>query len=158
MTDLSVFFNASIDPKTEKSIHNYLLPKIEGKNELQAVNIILDFVQHSFEYKTDDAQFGYEKFFFPEELFEYPYSDCEDRSVLFANLVRSLLKLEVVGLEYSTHVACAVKFNVPIEGDKLEINNEAFIICDPTYIGASAGMCMPQFKTEKPTIIKTRVN
>ncbi len=158
MTDLSVFFNASIDPKTEKSIHNYLLPKIEGKNELQAVNIILDFVQHSFEYKTDDAQFGYEKFFFPEELFEYPYSDCEDRSVLFANLVRSLLKLEVVGLEYSTHVACAVKFNAPIEGDKLEINNEAFIICDPTYIGASAGMCMPQFKTEKPTIIKTRVN
>lgn len=158
MTDLSVFFNASIDPKTESSIHQYLLPKIKGKNELQAVNIILDFVQHSFEYKTDDAQFGYEKFFFPEELFEYPYSDCEDRSVLFANLVSSLLKLEVVGLEFSTHVACAVKFNVPIEGDKLNINNKEFIICDPTYIGASAGMCMPQFKTEKPTIIKTRVN
>ena len=158
MTDLSVFFNSSLDPKTENSIHNYLLPKIKGKNELEAVNVILDFVQHSFEYKTDDAQFGYEKFFFSEELFEYPYSDCEDRSILFAHLVKSLLKLDVIGLEYSTHVACAVKFNANIEGDKINDNKNVYIICDPTYIGASVGMCMPQFKNEKPAIIKIRVN
>lgn len=158
MTDLNVFFNSSLDLKTEKSISQYLLPKIKGKNELEAVNVILDFVQHSFEYKTDDAQFGFEKFFFPEELFEYPYSDCEDRSVLFAYLVRSLLKLEVVGLEYSTHVACAVKFNATIEGDSINHGKDVYTICDPTYIGASAGMCMPQFKNEEPTIIKIRVN
>jgi hypothetical protein len=155
MSDLSIFFNAKLDPITENSLSKYLIPLIENKNELEAVNIILEFVQKSFEYKTDLAQFGYEKFYFPEDIFNYPYSDCEDRAVLFSHLVKALLNLEVVGLEYNTHAACAVKFNSPINGDAVIYKGEKYIICDPTYIGASAGMAMPQFLNEKPTIILT---
>ena len=113
----------------------------------------LDFVENSFEYKTDFDQFGYEKFYFPEDILFYPYSDCEDRAIFFSYLVKTLLKLDVVGLDYKTHVATAIKFNSNINGDYVLINNERYIICDPTYIGASAGMCMPQFKTVNPEII-----
>lgn len=153
MSDLTIFFNAKLDPITENSLSKFLIPLIENKNELEAVNIILEFVQKSFEYKTDIAQFGYEKFYFPEDMFNYPFSDCEDRAVLFSHLVKALLKLEVVGLEYDTHAACAVKFNANINGDAVIYKGDKYIICDPTYIGASAGMAMPQFLNEKPSII-----
>lgn len=154
MSELSVFFGASMDPKTEATLLKPLSKLIENKNELEAVNIILDFVQNSFEYKTDRDQFGYEKFFYPEDIFYYKYSDCEDRAILFSHLVTKLLHLEVVGLEYKTHVAAAVKFNANINGDAYMVNDKKFTVCDPTYLGASAGMTMPQFVNETPTIVK----
>ena len=157
-TELDVFFTSMVDPITENDLFETFSPLLKDKNELDAVNILLDFVENSFEYKTDIDQFGYEKFYFPEDIFYYKYSDCEDRAVLFSYLVKTLLKLEVIGLEYKTHVATAVKFNSNIIGDNIVFNNKTYIICDPTYIGSSAGMCMPQFKNEKPTIIKIRVN
>ena len=156
MSDLSIFFSASMDPSTLNSLTKVLMPLLENKNELEAVNIILNFVQKSFDYKTDIDQFGYEKFYFPEDLFYYPYSDCEDRAVLFSHLVKSLLKLEVIGLEYESHAACAVKFNAPINGDALTYKGNKYIICDPTYIGASAGMEMPQFAKENPKVIEIK--
>jgi hypothetical protein len=158
MSDLSVFFNSKLDPITENSLVKAITPLIENKNELEAVNIILDFVQNAFEYKTDIDQFGYEKFYFPEDIFHYPYSDCEDRSILFSHLIKTILKLDVIGLEYNTHAACAVKFSSEINGDSITFNGAKYIICDPTYIGASAGMSMPQFANEKPEVIKTTYN
>ena len=158
MSDLSVFFNSKLDPITENSLVKAITPLIENKNELEAVNIILDFVQNAFEYKTDIDQFGYEKFYFPEDIFHYPYSDCEDRSILFSHLIKTILKLDVIGLEYNTHAACAVKFSSEINGDSITFNGAKYIICDPTYIGASAGMSMPQFANEKPKVIKTTYN
>ena len=154
-TELDVFFTSMVDPITENDLFETFSPLLKDKNELDAVNILLDFVENSFEYKTDIDQFGYEKFYFPEDIFYYKYSDCEDRAVLFSYLVKTLLKLEVIGLEYKTHVATAVKFNSNIIGDNIVFNNKTYIICDPTYIGSSAGMCMPQFKNTKPGIIKT---
>ena len=152
-TDLYVFFSSNVDPITENDLIEAFSPLIKDKNELEAVNIILDFVENSFEYKTDNDQFGREKFYFPEDIFYYKYSDCEDRAVLFSYLVKTLLKLEVVGLDYKTHVATAVKFNSNISGDSIVFNNKTYIICDPTYIGSSTGMCMPQFKNVNPGII-----
>ena len=152
-TDLNIFFTSIVDPLTEKDIIESFAPLLKDKNELEAVNILLDFVENSFEYKTDYDQFGYEKFFFPEDIFNYKYSDCEDRAVLFSYLVKTLLKLDIIGLDYTTHVATAIKFNSNINGDSIMVNNQTYIICDPTYIGSSAGMCMPQFKNVNPVII-----
>jgi hypothetical protein len=117
---------------------------------------MLHFVQTGFEYKTDGEQFGREKYFFPEETFYYSYCDCEDRSVLFAYLVRSLLGLEVIGLDYPGHVATAVRFSDTIPGDYVTHNGQKYIICDPTYIYANIGMCMTGFKDVTPTIIPIR--
>ena len=90
---------------------------------------------------------------FPDEVLYYNDSNCKDRAILFAYLVRSLLRLDVVGLGYPGHVATAVRFSMGIPGDHVEYQGRQFTICDPTYIGADAGMCMPRFKGVSPSVI-----
>ena len=74
-------------------------------------NILIDFVQNSFQYQTDGEQFGYEKPFFMDENFYYPACDCEDRAILFSNLVKDLLGLDAVLLDYpeSYRFGCTVQ-------------------------------------------------
>jgi len=97
-------------------------------------------VQYAFAYQTDTQQFGYERPFFGDETFFYPACDCEDRAILYSILVRELLGLEVVLLHYPQHLATAVHFNETIQGDYLMIDGKKFLICDPTFLGASVGM------------------
>lgn len=155
ITELSVFFNASMSEVTKQTLAEGLLPIIHNMSNEEAINFLLAFVQKSFQYQTDKQQFDKEKFFFPEELFYYPASDCEDRSVLFAYLVKQLLHLEVIGLEYADHVATAVKTNNRTNGDYVIFNNDKYIIADPTYVNAPLGLTMPQFKNKKAKVIET---
>lgn len=152
-TDLKVYFQAGISPETESELVKFLKPILEGRSEKEAVDILLRLVQTSFDYKTDDEQFGMEKYLLPMETFYYPYSDCEDRSFMFAWLVKRLLGLEVVGLDYPGHLATAVKFSNDFKGDFIIHNSKKYIVCDPTYINAIAGMAMPVYNNVKPAII-----
>lgn len=157
-TDLDVYFRASISPETAESLLEGLKPAIRGKSEGEAVNVLLRFVQTAFDYQTDDEQFGEEKPLFPEATLYYPYSDCEDRSFLFAFLTTRLLGLEVIGLHYPGHVATAVKFTSDVRGDAVKYNNTRYVVCDPTYINANYGECMPQFKETAPNVIPVTMN
>jgi hypothetical protein len=152
-TNFEVYFTSSPSPETIRSLVTGLKPIVMGKTEIEAVNILLRFVQTAFEYKTDQEQFGREKPFFPEETLYYPYSDCEDRAILFAFLVRRLIGLEVIGLDYPSHIATAVMFSTNLSGDSVVYRGKSYVICDPTFIYANAGRCMPQFKTVKPNVI-----
>ena len=152
--DYSVYFNAPVNAVMENRILSSLAPLVQGRNEADAANILINFVQTAFQYQTDGQQFGYEKPFFVEELFYYPYSDCEDRAMLFSYLVRKLLGLDVVLLDYPEHIATAVRFNGNVSGDYLMVNGRKYIVCDPTYIGASIGMTMPRYKTVSAKVLK----
>lgn len=152
-SNFNVYFDGQINDLTYKSLKNQLNPLLKGKTDKEKLNIILRFVQTAFDYKTDDAQFGKEKYFFVEEIFHYDFSDCEDRSVLFAYLVRNLLGLKVIGLNYPGHIATAVQINEDFNGDFLTYNDKKYIVCDPTYINADAGMAMPKFKNQTAKII-----
>nr|WP_129732602.1 hypothetical protein [Parabacteroides goldsteinii] len=151
-TEISVYGNTPISGITRKSLEKELFPQLLNKTEQEAVNYLLQFVQTSFEYKNDLQQFGYEKFFFAEELFYYPFSDCEDRSVLFSQLVRRFLGLQVILLDYPDHVTTAVKFNTSVSGDFVTVEDEKYIICDPTYLHARAGQSIPRYKEQKAQI------
>ena len=151
--DYSVYFNAPVNAAMENRILSSLAPLVQGRNEADAANILINFVQTAFQYQTDGQQFGYEKPFFVEELFYYPYSDCEDRAMLFSYLVRKLLGLDVVLLDYPEHIATAVRFNGNVSGDYLMVNGRKYIVCDPTYIGASIGMTMPRYKTVSAKVL-----
>lgn len=153
LADIKIYFDAMVSPEAKNSLSRAFLPVIDGKDELEAVNLLLHFVQSGFDYQTDQEQFGYEKFFFAEEAFYYPYCDCEDRSVLFAYMVQHLLGLEVVGLNYPGHMATAVCFNEDVTGDFFELEGKKFVVCDPTYIGAPAGLTMPAYKNEEAEIV-----
>ena len=154
LTDFPVFFNSTISNITHQSLIKNIKPLIVGKTEMEAVAFLLSFVQNGFEYKTDAGQFGKEKYFFVEDILHYPFSDCEDRSVFFSHLVKDLLGLEVIGLLYENHIATAVRFNQSVSGDAIHFDGNSYVVCDPTYIGAFAGMSMPQYEGVRPTIIK----
>jgi hypothetical protein len=151
-TELAVYFGSSPPPETVSSLVDGLRPLVQGQSELTAVNRLLACVQTSLEYQVDDQQFGRERTLFAEESLFYPYSDCEDRAVLFAYLVRRLVGLPVVGLTYPDHVATAVRFSDPIPGTTVEYGGATYTVCDPTYIHATAGMCMPEFEHTAPEV------
>lgn len=139
------YAKASLSRKIKRNLYPNLKKQISGKTELEAANILLNFVQTAFDYQTDQEQFGYERPLFGDELFYYPYSDCEDRSILYSILVHDLLHLDVVMLLYPGHLATAVRFTDEASGYYFMVNGGKYVLCDPTYIGAPVGDCMPQF-------------
>ena len=73
--DLKVYFNSLPSVFFKESVDETFKPLLKGKSEKEAVSLILSFLHFSFEYQTDQEQFGYEKFNFPEESLFYPYID-----------------------------------------------------------------------------------
>lgn len=152
-TELSVLTNAKPSEISRSFFKSQFRDILNGKSDTEAANIILRFVQTAFDYKTDIDQFGYEKYFTPEEIFFYPYSDCEDRAILYAGLVREFLGLDIVLVDYPGHVATAINLNADFKGDYLLLNNKKYYIADPTYINANIGMTMPLVSKFSPGVI-----
>lgn len=152
--DIDVYANAAPSREFIKSVDGIFSPYIKGLSESDAVAFLLAYVQHGFEYATDDEQFGYEKPFFCEENYYYPQNDCEDRSVLFAFLVRHLLGLDVVLVDYPGHLAMAVGIAAQPGMATVRHSGKDYVICDPTYIGAPVGTEMPGFRPEERTLIQ----
>ncbi|MCK5906661.1 MAG: transglutaminase domain-containing protein, partial [Flavobacteriales bacterium] len=155
-TEKSVYLNSVISSNIKDDLYEALAEEIKGKNETEAVAYLLNYLHNSFDYKTDIEQFGNERMFFPDEIFYYPYSDCEDRAVLFADLVNSLVGLDVVATTYPNHMATAVAFTEQVEGVYYVVDGRNFTVCDPTYLNAPIGAVMPQFENVSPRI--TRIN
>ncbi|MGC9354754.1 MAG: hypothetical protein ACP5D9_13000, partial [Mariniphaga sp.] len=152
--DLSVYFSAPLSAEMVQSLDVYFKPKLTGKTEKQKVAFLLDFVQDAFAYKTDGDQFGIEKYFFPDELFYYPFSDCEDRSVLFARLVTRYTGYDCIGLDFPGHVNTAVHFPEETgDGFFVRFNNKKYLVCDPTYVGAPVGYLDKRYEKYNPKII-----
>jgi len=59
-----------------------------------------------------------------------------------------------VGLDFPGHVATAVHFNEPVRGDSIVFNHKRYVVTDPTYVNAVAGMTMPQYKNRNPGVIR----
>ncbi len=150
--DYSVYKNNPVSKEMRHVAITPLREKIKGMTELDAVNFILNFIQHAFDYKTDHQQFNRERPLFPDESLYYPFNDCEDRTMLFALWIKELLGLDVVILEYPNHVAAAVSFSYNVSGNYILYNGRKYIVCDPTCINAKVGVTMPQFRTTPPIV------
>jgi len=155
LCDLNIYFDAALTPESKESILNALKPQLSGLSAAYAVDFLLNFVQKGFPYKTDQEQFnGEEKYFFPEEDLYYQYSDCDDRAVFFAYLVKELLGFKVIGVVYPGHIATAVRFPSEEAGDFVTYKGEKYLIADPTYINAPFGCTMPGLANAKAGIIE----
>jgi len=110
-------------------------------SNIQKANFLLKFAQSAFEYKTDNDQFGHEKYNFPEETVGSIFSDCEDRTILLAFLYKRLLGFESVMLhfEQEKHVCLGVKIPNRSNAYSFKYKNEAFMVCEPTGIGFDVG-------------------
>ena len=141
--DYLMFAYMPLSDKASSGLYSGLLNQIMGKSELEGANILLNFVQTAFEYKTDTEAWGKERVFFPEETLFYPYCDCEDRAILFCYLVQNLMGLDVAFVSYPGHLAAAVNFNEKVSGDYFLVSGKKYVVCDPTFINAPVGRTMP---------------
>ena len=139
------YANTKLEKNVQEALYADLKQAIEGKTQIQAVNLLLNWVQTAFVYGYDNDIWGKDRAFFASETLYYPYSDCEDRSILFSQLIRDLLHLDVLLIYYPGHLATAVNVSDDqVQGDYLLYDNKKFIVCDPTYINAPAGKTMPE--------------
>ncbi|MCR4848994.1 MAG: transglutaminase-like domain-containing protein, partial [Bacteroidales bacterium] len=149
---------AAVSLSDEVKATLYPALSIVADDELAAVNRLLDFVQTAFAYLDDQSQFGYERPLYPEETLFYPYSDCDDRAILFANLVNDLIGLETAFLNYHNHVAVGVHFNQPVPGETVELEGKTYAVCDPTSIGVNVGKLATKMQSPKITpILSTKM-
>lgn len=151
--ELSVLFQSGVSTVAESSLQESLRPHVKDRSPRDALNFLLRFVQFVSEYKVNGEKF-------PEQTLSGEPSDCEDRAVLFAYLVRSLLDRPLVGLDWPNHIATAVKvgdgLNATSKDETVTVDGETYIVADPTYIKGNLGMKMtsPPLKDTKPGIIK----
>lgn len=145
---------AGLSDEVKERLYPVLRAGIKGKSQIEAANRLINFVQTAFNYKTDNDQFGKERSLFADETFYYPFSDCEDRAILFSILVRDLLGLDVVLLLYPDHMATAVHYTESLNGTYFNMDGKTWYISDPTYIGANVGECMPAYAKTNPEVYK----
>lgn len=151
-----IYASASLSREIKTQLYPGLKKALAGKDEVQSAEILLNFVQTAFGYETDEEQFGREKVFFADECFHYPCCDCEDRAILFSILVKDILGLEAILINYPSHIAAAVRFSGDVTGCYFNVDGDKYVICDPTYIGASVGKAMPELKDTNAQILKIR--
>lgn len=153
MTRWAMYANTPMDEDVKQMLYPALRNAIKGKTQLEAVGMLLNFVQTAFVYGYDDEVWGRDRAFFAEESLYYPYCDCEDRSILFSRLVRDLVGLKVILVFYPGHLATAVHFTDNVCGDYIVLNNSKFTVCDPTYIPAPVGATMPEMDNGTAKVI-----
>ncbi len=138
-----------------------LLPQlkniIKNKSEKNALKIIASFTRSAFRYQDDQDYFGRNKPMIGDELFHYPYSDCEDRSALFYYLVNELLRLPMIVIAYDDHLTIAVATTKPI-GKPIRYKNRNYFICDPTgpHNSEKIGDAPIGYKNRSFEILKTK--
>jgi hypothetical protein len=153
MTRWAMYANTPVCKEVRDELYPQLKRAITGVSEKMAVEKLLNWVQTAFVYEYDDKVWGGDRAFFPDETLYYPYCDCEDRSILFTRLVRDLLGLKCILIYYPGHVATAVCLSEQIQGDYIQTGGRRFTVCDPTYIGASAGRTMPKMDNASAKVI-----
>lgn len=153
MTRWAMYANTPLQAEVQAQLYPQLQALAKGKTEEEQVGALLSFMHWAFDYRQDDEVWGHDRAFFAEETLVYPYSDCEDRSILFSRIVRDVFGLEVALVYYPRHIATAVHFTTEVPGDYISLGGRRFTICDPTYLGARVGQTMSDLNNERAKVI-----
>jgi len=130
-TSVQSHVNTAFSTSTHHSLIPALKNLIKDKSTPDALRLLLSFTRTAFQYENDKIYQCDNLTFFPEETLFYPYSDCEDRSILFTYLAKELLDIKGILLNYDDHVAVGLKLD-PIVGKRITYKNEAYVFCEPT--------------------------
>ena len=145
-TPLSTLATESLLPQLKRLLRN--------KTEKEALEVLVSFTRSAFSYKDDHDHFGKNKPMIGDELFHYPFSDCEDRSALFYFLVKELLQLPMIVIAYEDHLTIAVATSTNI-GDPIMYLGNTYYICDPTgpYNSSEVGRAPIGYEQKKFEIL-----
>jgi hypothetical protein len=158
MTRWAYYANAPVSPEVRKYVYPVLRERIAGQDEMMAVSMLLEWVQQCFPYAYDDQVWHTDRAFFAEESLFYPGSDCEDHAILFSQLVRDLVGLDVC-LVYTQnqknegHLLTAIGFNSEVKGHSVTVGGKRFVMADPTWSNYPVGRIGSEFYNYKPSVI-----
>lgn len=134
-------------------IYEKLRPIVKGKNQKEAINLLLKVAQ-TFPYKLDDEMWGDDRAFWMEESWHYPFSDCEDHAIHFVKLIKNILGLHTALIYYPGHLYAAIApTDNSLEGDYIMYQGRKYIVCDPTYFYAPAGKTAPGMDNSQAVLI-----
>lgn len=150
-----MYASTPVDEHVKAKIYPTLREKLQGLDDLEAVNRILNLIQTGLEYEYDDNVWGGDRAFFAEETLHYPFCDCEDRAILFTRLVRDLLDLDCALVYYPGHLGAAVRFKQTVAGTNYVTDaGSVYTVCDPTYINAYVGEQHPDYDNVEISLIE----
>jgi len=157
-TDAIIYFDSPVSSQLKEEIYSQFYPIISKMNKAEASSFLLQFVQEAFEYPSVNLQNGADRFLFPEEIFSRKACNDKGRAVLYAWLVRNLVKLPVVALDFQGFYSTAVCFDQQMEGDYYLWKGNKYTFADPTFLHAPIGIMMPALSGLTPKIINLNNN
>ena len=157
-SDPDVYFGAPVSSTFKEDLLRQFYPVLSKINKAEAAALLQQFVQNDFVFSTvnkhDDLNSGR----FPEEIIATKSGDARGKSVLYSWLVRILLRLPVVGVQFPGYYSTAVCYDEPLDGDSYLWRREKYIFTDPIYINAPIGVMIPEFAGLSPLLIDLPVD
>lgn len=152
-TDPSVYFGAPVSSILKEDLLEQFYPLLSKLNKAQATVLLQQFVQREFEYSSLNKKDELTHSRFAEEIIASRSGDDRSKAVLFSRLIRILLQLPVVGVQFPDYFSTAVCFDEPFDGDFYYWKQGKYIITDPTFLNAPIGVMMPEFSGITPQLI-----
>lgn len=136
----NMYVNYGFSKSLHLSLINSLKQTTSTMDSREAMGFLLRFVQ-SIPYKTDNEQWGRERYSFAEETLFNPYADCEDKVILYATLLKEILSIESVALVYEQdeHVALAIKLPKNVANFSFTYQGNKYLNAEPTGDGFELG-------------------
>lgn len=155
-TRWTIYADVPASEQMRQDIYPRLRQALQGKNQYEAVGILLKVAQ-SFPYEYDDKIWGGDRAFFPDESWHYSHSDCEDHAIHFSRLVRDIVNLDVCLVYYPGHLSAAVAFtDGSASGESVMHNGRKYTFCDATYFYADIGKQAPSNVNAEKILIETQ--
>ena len=152
-TDPSVYFGAPVSSMLKENLLGQFYPILSNMDRLEAAAFLQQFVQKEFVYISENQKYEFPKNRFAEEIIASKSGDDRSKAVLYSWLVRILLHLPVVGVQFPDYYSTAVCYDTPLDGNYYYLNREKYYITDPTYLNAPIGVTMPVFEGLTPQLI-----
>ena len=148
------YLEVEFSPTLKQSLLAQFKILLAGKTEEEGLSFLAAFTRTGFHYKEDNEFFGMSKPMIADEVFQYNYSDCEDRSALFFNLVKEIYHLPMLVITYPDHLTIAVSYDCP-DGDIIQYKGKKYYVCDPTgpVNSTRIGYIPSEYRSQKITII-----
>lgn len=131
VVDYASQFSIPLSQTTYNSLIPLLKEAVKSMTQQQGVDYLMQFTRSAFLFQTDTKAYGKEKRLSAEQTLFYEFSDCEDRSAFFFNLVKEIYRLPMIVLSYPTHITVAVRFEHST-GTPVVYNGEPYWVCEPT--------------------------
>lgn len=153
LTDPSVYFGAPVSSVLKENLLGQFYPILSKMDKLESAAFLQQFVQKEFVYISEYQKSEFPKNRFAEEIIASKSGDDRSKAVLYSWLVRVLLHLPVVGVQFPDYYSTAVCYDTPLDGNYYLLNREKYYITDPTYLNAPIGVTMPVFEGSTPHLI-----